>query len=123
MSSFATRADLCARIRRGDERAFRELFDAYYVPLCRFATTLLGSRDAGEDVVQGLFAKIWEQRATLAVRGSVRSYLYQAVHRRVIDEWRAGRVRERHVERALRSMAAAGGSAPESWPDSFAQGA
>lgn len=110
-------ADLCARIRRGDERAFRELFETYYVPLCRFATTLVGSRDASEDLVQGLFAKLWEQRETWVVRGNVRSYLYQAVHRRAVDEWRATRVRQLHVDRELHAAPVPERSAPESWPD------
>lgn len=109
--------DLCARIRRGDERAFRELYETYYVALRRYATSLLGNRDAGEDIVQGLFARLWTERESWVVRGNLRSYLYRAVHTRVVSHWRALKVRRRHAEYEVATMAPGGASAPESWPD------
>src|SRR5262245_51041402 len=116
-------AELATRIRQGDVLAFRQLFDLYYTALRRYATMLLGGRDAGEDIVQGLFVHLWEQRARWAVRGNVRSYLYQSVHRRVVSEWRAGGVRRRHVEQELREAPADEASAPETWPDRLAEDA
>ncbi len=117
-------ADLCARIRQGDERAFRALFERYYVPLCRYGTTLIGNPDASEDVVQGLFVRLWEQRDVWIVHGSVRGYLYQAVHRRIVSEWRATRVRQEHADRERREATPRGtdaASRPECWPDASAQ--
>lgn len=99
-------ADLCARVRRGDERAFRLLFERYYVPLCRYGTTLLGNPDVSEDVVQTLFVRIWDRREEWSVRSSVRGYLYQAVHRRIVSERRAARVRAEHAERERRNATA-----------------
>lgn len=114
-------ADLCARIRGGDERAFRELYETYYVGLRRYATTLLSNQDAGEDIVQGLFARLWTERERWVVRGNLRSYLYRAVHARVVSHWRATRVRQRHVQDELAGAAAGAASAAESWPDAIAQ--
>jgi RNA polymerase sigma-70 factor (family 1) len=111
--SSVTDADLCARMRQGDEHAFGLLFERYYVPLCRYATTLTGNADASEDVVQALFVHVWARRDTWVVRDSIRGYLYQAVHRRIVSEWRAARVRRRHASTERGQDATDAGS----WPD------
>lgn len=114
-------ADVCVRIRHGDEHAFRELFEMYYAPLCRFALRLLGDRDASEDVVQALFGRLWERREDWVVRGSLRAYLYGAVHRRVIDQCRAGQVRQQYVVQELHDSASRGTGTIEIGPDQLAE--
>src|SRR5437588_681334 len=94
VASSALAQDRVARIRAGDEAAFEAMFRAYYDPLCRYVAAYLGSRDAAEDAVQGVFARIWEDRAHWAV-GDVRHYLYAAVRRRAISQIRRAAVRRR----------------------------
>jgi RNA polymerase sigma-70 factor (ECF subfamily) len=79
--------DLVARVRAGDEAAFEAMFRAYYDPLCRHVAPYLGSRDAAEDAVQGLFVRIWEDRARWVV-SDLGHYLYTAVRRRAISQVR-----------------------------------
>ena len=86
--------DLVARIRAGDEAAFEAMFRAYYDPLCRYVAAYLGSRDAAEDAVQGVFVRIWEDRTRWAV-SDLRHYLYAAVRRRAISQVRRIAVRRR----------------------------
>jgi RNA polymerase sigma-70 factor (ECF subfamily) len=83
-----------ARIRAGDEGAFEAMFRAYYDGLCRSVAPNLGSRDAAEDVVQGVFARIWEDRERWAV-SDLRHYLYAAVRRRATSQHRSAAVRRR----------------------------
>jgi len=82
------------RIRAGDGAAFEAMFRAYYDPLCRSVAHYLGSRDSAEDVVQGVFARIWEDRARWAV-SHLRQYLYAAVRRRAASQFRRAAVRRR----------------------------
>jgi len=89
-----SRQDLVARIRAGDEAAFEAMFRAYYDPLCRYVAAYLGSRDAAEDAVQAVFARIWEDRARWAV-SDLGHYLYAAVRRRAISQVRRIAVRRR----------------------------
>src|SRR5256885_8799332 len=89
--------DLVARIRAGDEAAFEAMFRAYYDPLCRHVASYVGSRDAAEDAVQGLFVRIWEDRARWVV-SDLGHYLYTAVRRRAISQ-----VRRLAVQRRARS--------------------
>jgi len=86
--------DLVARIRAGDEAAFEAMFRAYYDRLCRHVAPYLGSRDAAEDAVQGLFVRIWEDRARWVV-SDLGHYLYTAVRRRAISQVRRLAVQRR----------------------------
>src|SRR5256885_17228051 len=86
--------DLVARIRAADEAAFEAMFRAYYDPLCRHVAPYVGSRDAAEDAVQGLFVRIWEDRARWVV-SDLGHYLYTAVRRRAISQVRRLAVQRR----------------------------
>src|ERR1043166_6013197 len=86
--------DLVARVRAGDEAAFEAMFRAYYDPLCHYVAAYLGSRDAAEDAVQGVFVRIWEDRTRWVV-SDLRHYLYAAVRRRAISQVRRIAVRRR----------------------------
>jgi len=76
---------LVQRIRDGDVAAFEELVLSLSRPLEAYAYRFSGSRDAAKDLIQDVFAHLWEGRATLVVRGSVRGYLYAAVRNRALD--------------------------------------
>lgn len=78
-------ADLVARIRGGDSRAFEELFRREYAALCRFADRYVRDGPASEDLVQDLFATLWTNRARLDIRGSLRAYLFTAVRNRALN--------------------------------------
>lgn len=96
--------NLLAQLRDGDESAFDALFRGLYAPLCRYAATLTGGDwDEAEDLVQQAFVKLWEQRATLEVRHSLRAYLYKAVHNRALNRLRAAHTRDRHRAELARS--------------------
>lgn len=78
-----------SRIRNGDEAAFDRLFIKYYPGLLRFSKSLLhAAHEETEDVVQDVFLKLWQQRATLAVHTAVAPFLYTSVKNRVHDYYR-----------------------------------
>ena len=80
--------DWVERTRAGDEEAFREMFQAYFPKLCGFAADYIDSVDQARDLVQDIFLKIWDRRENWTVRTSLRSYLYQAVKNRALNEIR-----------------------------------
>ncbi len=92
--STAIERDWVARIRAGDQAAFEAMFRTYYDSLCRSVASYLGSRDAAEDVVQSVFARIWRDRAAWAVT-NLRHYLYTAVRRSATSDFRHAAVRRR----------------------------
>jgi len=84
------REAVSARLRRGDEAALAELYDATSRRAFGLAYRVLGDGAAAEDVLQAAYLGLWEQADQLdEERGSVESLLMTIVHRRAIDAVRA----------------------------------
>jgi RNA polymerase sigma-70 factor (ECF subfamily) len=105
---------LVARIRQGDEGAFKALFDDYYLPLCAYIYGYVGSRALAEEIVQDLLGNIWEQRSQWHIRVSLRTYLFGAARNRAYNCNRDREIVERYGERAGYELEIAGmGRGPE----------
>jgi len=87
----------------GDTGAFRRLYDTYAATLWEFTAYLLRDADAARDVVQDVFASLWERRETLDVRDSLRAYLYRAV-RNHVSKRRRHAVVVRRMEDGARTL-------------------
>ena len=72
-------------VQDGEERAFEDMFRAYYPRLCRFAAEYVESETRARDLVQDVFLRIWERRAEWTVRRSLKAYLYRAVRNRALN--------------------------------------
>lgn len=69
---------LLRRMATGDEPAFRELYHIYNKRLHYFALALVKTREAAEEVVEDVFIRLWNQRATAGQINNLRIYLYTA---------------------------------------------
>ena len=74
------------RLKRGDERAFRYIYDHHYVLLCRFAEQLLNDLPLAEEVVDDVIFYLWEHRTEVEITYSLRAYLIRAVRNRCLNE-------------------------------------
>ena len=83
---------LLERIRAGDVAAFEALYRSIAPSRCVFTRRLLQSEAAAEDVVHDLFLAIWQQRATLDVRGSISTYLHTAARNRALNQIKHERI-------------------------------
>lgn len=66
-------------LQKGDEGAFRVLFDEFYTALCLFAERFLGEREAAADVVQEAFLKYWDRHMDFDNYYKIKSFLYVVV--------------------------------------------
>ena len=57
----------------------------------------------GEDIVQNIFLKLWNDRKTLEIENSLKSYLLKAVRNYCLDELRHRRIIDEHVAYELKS--------------------
>lgn len=73
-------------IRRGDRKAFEQVFRTHYEALVRFATDILKDQDAAEDRVQEVFVKMWERREKIEIQSSLKAYLYMAVKNHCLNK-------------------------------------
>ncbi|MCF8346992.1 MAG: RNA polymerase sigma-70 factor [Bacteroidales bacterium] len=68
------------KIRKGDVKAFEQLFHLYYPGLCNYAGSLLRKPEIAEEVVQDVFYNIWKNRKVLNLHTGWHSYLYRSVY-------------------------------------------
>lgn len=50
---------ILALFAENKEKAFRLLYDTYYLPLCLYSVQFTGSTETSEDIVQNLFVSFW----------------------------------------------------------------
>ncbi len=108
LASDAAERERVTRVRLGDENAFESLFEAYYPSLCDFAQSYLRSAESAEEVVQTVFLRIWEQRATWEPTTGVRAYLFAACRNQALGILKHERVVVRTATRATREDLALG---------------
>lgn len=75
---------LIKQIQLGDKNAFKQLFTKFYSPLCEYASQYVSDEDA-EELVQELMMFIWENKNTLFIEISLKSYLFMAVKHRCLN--------------------------------------
>jgi RNA polymerase sigma-70 factor (ECF subfamily) len=81
---------LARRILRGDDAAFRRLFDAYFPRLYRFAMARLrGDHDAASEVVQQTFCKAIEKLDSYRGEAALYTWFCQICRNTLIDYCRA----------------------------------
>lgn len=94
--------DLLGRIGRGDEAAFRTLFDAYAPTAKALALRILRQPFLADETVQEAFLAVWRRPEGYdPVRGSVRAWLMSTVHHRAVDLVRREEAHRRRAEGAL----------------------
>lgn len=71
--------EIILRLKEEDPKAFKDLFDMFYMPLCIYSLKFSDSYDFSEDIVQELFVNFWNKKTYLKIEGSVSSYLFRAV--------------------------------------------
>lgn len=78
-------SELLIQLKNGNEKAFKQIYDQYSVPLLQRLVVLLKDREIAKEVLQDIFLKIWENRVEINITRSLRAYLYQVAENRVID--------------------------------------
>ena len=114
---------IVARIRAGDQVAFEQLFRRYFNPLCVFVRRYVGDAQLAEELVQTVFARLWERRGEWIVRSSLAGYLYAAARYEVLDYRRDAAVAGRAVERSLGQNLSPGQSQQPPEPDALCEAA
>ncbi len=83
-----TDTDLAKKIRIGNDRAFKEMYDRYHVQLYYIARQYLKSPELAEDAVQEVFVKLWVKRSGIDLSKSIKSYLFTILKNHLLNELR-----------------------------------
>jgi len=84
---------LFARMAKGDEEAFAEIFYHYTALLQPFILNMTRSEADTEEIIQDLFLQLWMQREKMPEIGNYRAYIFTASNNRVYT-WLKRRARE-----------------------------
>jgi RNA polymerase sigma-70 factor (ECF subfamily) len=81
-------------LHEGDRDGFKQLFITYYSPLSEYASQYISDDDA-EELVQELMIYLWENRETLVIETSLKSYLFIAVKYRCLNAIKKDQYRQK----------------------------
>jgi len=93
---------LLALLKDGLEEAFDHLFFRYRNKLFAVAYNRLKSKETAEEIVQDLFAAIWQKRQTLQITNNLSSYLCTAIKYAVLDHIRSQKTKDSYVAEMLK---------------------
>ncbi|MCU0473741.1 MAG: RNA polymerase sigma-70 factor [Bacteroidales bacterium] len=91
-------SEIIRRIRQGDKKQFESLFRSSYVSLVRYARSIVKDHDTGEEIVQELFFRLWQDREKIKIESSLNGYLFRAVHNRCLHLIEHNRIVEKHAQ-------------------------
>lgn len=74
---------LLHRIAAGDEKAFRIFFDLYKERFYAVVLKMAGSDAVAQEMVQDIFLKIWQNRASLSEINNPEAYFFTSLYRQV----------------------------------------
>lgn len=95
---------LIEKIREGDEYAFEIAFLKYYTPLSKYTWKYVRSTDLAEEVVQEVFAAIWEGRRNLDSNGHLKGLLYETARNKALNYIKHQKIVEKYIAEARRSV-------------------
>jgi RNA polymerase sigma-70 factor (family 1) len=58
---------LTAQLRRGDEKAFTEIYERYWEKLFAIAYHFAKSKETAEEIVQEIFLRLWDRRGDVLI--------------------------------------------------------
>ena len=96
--------NLFLEFQGGNHATFDYFFDKYYRGLCVYAYRILKSSSEAEDLVQDFFVRVLENRATISIETSVKSYFIRSVHNRCLDNLAHKKVKINHEQFRLKMM-------------------
>ncbi|NNC65344.1 MAG: sigma-70 family RNA polymerase sigma factor [Gammaproteobacteria bacterium] len=89
---------IAKRLLRGDETAFREVFDSFFPKLYRFALARMnGNEDDAREVVQETFCKAFERLDSYRAEASLYGWMCQICRNTITDHGRRRQRQPQHV--------------------------
>jgi RNA polymerase sigma-70 factor (family 1) len=96
--SKAPDSELFRHFKKSDAHAFEELYKRHWSDLVNRAYRQLYSKEKAEDIVQNIFIDLYRRRSTVEVSVALKTYLYQALKFKVLNEYRSQMIRTRYLQ-------------------------
>jgi RNA polymerase sigma-70 factor (family 1) len=95
--------EILYRVKEGDAEAFSKLYTHFRSPALKFCATLLKDEEEAENIIQEVFARIWDRRLQIKPEQSFQAYLFVSLRNQIFDEFRKiekdGQLRKQYADR------------------------
>lgn len=79
---------LLRKLKDDDVNALEVIFNRYYEDLCKYLLMLFRNEIVVEHIAQDIFIYLWENRRTIEIKSSLKSYLYSAGRYKALNQLR-----------------------------------
>lgn len=107
MASSSDEKGLLLELRNGKELAFEKIYKLYSARLYGNLLNLVKSETEAQEILQDVFLKIWDNRESIDIEKSFRSYLFKIAENKVYDFFRKA-ARDKKKEAHLISLTTKG---------------
>ena len=90
ISSKETELKLAAQISSGDQRAMKQVYEAYSGPLQNFVKSWLADPHEAADIVHETMLEVWRRADRFQGRSSLKSWIFSIARYKAIDKNRKG---------------------------------
>ncbi|MBK0380062.1 RNA polymerase sigma factor [Mucilaginibacter segetis] len=94
---------LIQQLQEGSERAFTILYDKFSKQLYRNILRLVKDEFIAQELLQDLFLKVWENRQSIKIEGSFKSFLFKVAENLVFMYFRKVAKDNRLIENLIRA--------------------
>ncbi|MFZ1750666.1 MAG: RNA polymerase sigma-70 factor [Saprospiraceae bacterium] len=84
-------------LRSVDKATFEELFKEHYDGMYRYCQTMVNDISEVEDIIQGVFTDLWQDRHKLVIHTSIQAFLYKGVYFKCMNNIKHAKVAQKYV--------------------------
>lgn len=92
------------QLHAGDIETYETVYKQYFQPLHKYARTMLDDDAKAEDIVQGLFIKLWEKAEQIEIRSSLKAYLYKSVYHASLNAIKSNQVEQKTKDQLMQHV-------------------
>ncbi len=83
--------------KKGNQKAYQDLFNKLYPVICLFATKYLKNNDEAEDIAQEAFIELWKQREKFGDFNQLKGFLYLTVKNKCLNKIKHEKVKAEYA--------------------------
>ena len=84
-------------LEKGEDKAFRVLFEHFYAPLAGFACKYIEEQGQAEDIVQDVLYELWLKKLPFNDLPALKAYLFTTVRNRCLDVIKHRKVEKKYL--------------------------
>lgn len=92
-----TEHKLLAQLKKGNQNAFRTMFDEYYSLLCAIAYHYVRDTSVSQILAEDALLSIWDRHEDITFITSLKAYLMRTVRNKSIDYLRSSKIEETFI--------------------------